>query len=124
MTSLSQFLVLAFCVYVAWAFVRHAIRDLRRRLELPARINAQSLRCPLCGGQLPIWGGAFETCPDEPIHTAWGFDGSPEGSFGLYCDHCRCKVWFSAWLDGTVRPHLGWMWKLKYKYMHLSQDLS
>jgi hypothetical protein len=123
MTSLFQFLLIAFCVYLAWAFVRYGVPNLRRRRELPAKINAQALRCPLCGGQLPIWRGAFETCPDEPIHTTWGFDGSPEGNFGLYCDYCRSKVWFSVWLDGTVRPHFGWMWKIKYRQMHQSQNL-
>jgi hypothetical protein len=124
MTSLFQVLLIASWVYVAWAFVRYGVRELRRRRELPAKIDAQSLRCPLCDGQLPIWGGAFEACPDDPIHTTWGFGGPPEGSFGLYCDHCLCKVWFSAWLDGTVVPHCGWMWKMKYRHMHRSRDLS
>jgi hypothetical protein len=113
-----EFLLIAFWVYAAWAFVRYGIPDLRLRRELPGKIKARSLRCPLCGGQLPIWGGAFETCPDEPTHTTWCCEVPPEGSFGLYCDHCRCKVWFSAWRDGTVRPHFGWMWEMEYRHRH------
>lgn len=104
-------LLTAFACYVLWAYLRYGLRDRRLRRELPAKLVGSPLRCLLCGESLPQWPGAFERCPDEPRHSTWDFPGTPVGSFGLDCGRCERRVWFSAWLDGTVRTHFGWLWE-------------
>jgi hypothetical protein len=112
---LSWPLMIAFDGLTAWWVASTKLGERRLRRELPAKIKAWALRCPLCDGSLPVWGGAFEHCPIEE-NFRWGGWGNPEGCFRLLCDPCARDVWFVAWLDGAVRPHLGWMWENKYKF--------
>jgi hypothetical protein len=107
-------LTIVFDGFCAWWVVHAQVEDRRLRRDLPAKIKSTALRCPLCKGPLPFWAGVFERCPLEPFPIRE--DGRPEGCFRLGCDPCGRDVWFTAWLDGTVRPHSGWMWENKYQY--------
>jgi hypothetical protein len=108
----------AFGCYVGWAFIRSGVPERRLRRELPGKIKSRALRCPICGDLLPAWGGVFERCPDDPIHATYAYgamkegDGAPLSSFRIRCARCDRDAWFSAWLDGTVRPHFGWLWEV------------
>jgi hypothetical protein len=119
MASLTGGLLLtAFWCYVAWAFIHHGAHERRLRRELPAKIKARAFRCPICGDTLPAWGGVFENCPADPVHATYASGGTekgggpPESSFRLGCARCDRDIWFSAWLDGTVRLHFGWLWEV------------
>jgi hypothetical protein len=107
-------LTIVFDGFCAWWVVHTQVEDRRLRRDLPAKIKSQALRCPLCKGPLPVWAGVFERCPLEPFPIRE--DGRPEGCFRLGCDPCGRDVWFTAGLDGTVRPHSGWIWENKYQY--------
>ena len=107
-------LTIVFDGFCAWWVVHTSVEDRRLRRDLPAKIKSQALRCPLCKGPLPVWAGVFERCPLEPFPLR--VDGRTEGCFRLSCAPCGRDVWFTAWLDGTVRPHSGWIWENKYQY--------
>ena len=115
---ISYLLIIAFWCYAAWAFVRYGVAERRLRRELPAKIQSRALRCPICGDTLPAWGGVFEKCPDDPVHAIYDCGGKERGagpplsSIRLRCARCDRDVWFSVWLDGTVRVHFGWLWEV------------
>lgn len=117
MASLIEGLLLtAFWCFVAWALILRFARERRLRGELPSKIRSRALRCPICGDPLPAWSGVFEACPYDPVHATYGITGGnekgggpPESNFRLRCARCDRDIWFSAWLDGTIRLHLGWL---------------
>jgi hypothetical protein len=108
---------IAFCCFAAWAVFCYG-HERRLRRELPTKIQSRTLRCPVCGDTLPAWGGEFEKCPDDPVHAIYACGGEEKGSgapfssFRLRCARCDRDVWFSAWLDATVRLHFFWLWEV------------
>jgi hypothetical protein len=100
--------IVAFDGWIGWYLVRSKRDEMRLRRKLPGKIKLQALHCPLCGGPLRTWGGAFERCPPMPPHVS-GVGEDPEGCFRLRCETCERDVWFAAFLDGTIRPHISWV---------------
>jgi hypothetical protein len=77
---ISGLLIGAFWCYAAWAVVYSRAHERRLRRELPAKLASRALRCPICGDTLPVWGGEFEKCPDDPVHAIYDCGGKERGA--------------------------------------------